>query len=270
MKNMFFRFTSLFLFIFFSIHNTFSIKDYTRLNNKKIINFIKTNHMNAIRKDIGFDVKLDENGYVILLLDSKNTNLIKVVYYIYGYNNKKLVEGFGFSKFIFDKKFDIEEILEFLKSEQPSYKINFELSNFGYKLYDSLPSFVSDLFTTKEMLERDLRFFGEVSDYDKIIYTQKDTPDESLQTWFVIQKGNGNKKLFEKKFKFSDQVNFENFTFLHEIKEENKKENILSKIQNYCSEKINNLRCYFLQKNNLNSINNEETKRLLSNKVKFN
>ena len=274
MKYIFIRFLNFVLFLFLSAHNVLSIRDYTRLLNQNIKKVINNSYINIIKID-----KNSNYDYIILFSIDPDTseisNTVKILYCVCNKFLHLVHLDIGLFEVIFDKSYNTKKILKFLvsndalPSEKEKNKIKFLKR--GYISYEGIPSYIANLFTSKSLFECDLKLFGEVKDDDELIYIQPNISDDnSLKTWFVLQRGQRNKKNFEKKFIFKDEFNPTRFTHLHELKEENKKESILSKIQNYCSEKINNLRCCFLKKNNSESINNEEAKRLLPNKAKFN
>lgn len=161
---------------------------------------------------------------------------------------------------------DANKLFEFLRSKDdksieiiPNSCTFFPRSDYPLGRYGGLDS-----------LESNLRNLVDIEENDKFIYTMPNfKTSNNPREIILIQEGVRNNKKFSRQFEFIP-YDHKKYTYLREIKEENKKESILSKIQNYCSEKINNLRCCFLKKNNSESINNEEAKRLLPNKAKFN
>lgn len=112
-----------------------------------------------------------------------------------------------------------------------------------------------------DSLESDLKDLVDVEENDKFIYTMPNfEANDNPRNIILIQEGIRNNKKISRKFEFIP-YDHKKYTYLREIKEEDKQENSFS---------FSKIFSIFSKKINLHSTSNEETKRLLSNKVKFN
>lgn len=261
-------------YLFFGF-KCYGVVDYLNFRNINMINCISESFYKKLKNndlcvgllDFNKDIMLvpfNAGGVFATNYPDCNSEL-KIFIPVYLKLNNKFI-GELEVKIILGKCYGRYELFEIL-SNRNAGNIDFDIDNYNFFMCNDNALYKYD---DAKFLAKDLKKFVDVEENDKFIYTMPNfKTSNNPREIILIQEGVRNNKKFSRQFEFIP-YDHKKYTCLREIKEENKKESVLSKIQNYCSEKINNLRCYFLEKNNSDSINNEEAKKLLPNKAKFN